>query len=318
MNTALRYRWSRLNPTTQPSPHFGSSMVYDTKRQQVMLVTVNAVWLWNGTNWDQAQIPFPARNSTHLVYDAGAQCMLLFGGIGLDGTPLNDTWLWDGSMWREQHPANTPPPLGGAAITYDPLRQQVTLFGGITGFDGSEGSNRVGTLLSETWTWDGTTWAEQQVNHAPTERVGAQMIYDEAHHQILLFGGSNSNGHLNEMWSWNGTDWTKVQPAKLPPARTKPLLVFHTQAQQVLLTGGVSQSGRFHDVWLWDGAAWSQASSTDAPPTGSIEGMAYDETHQVVLAYVVSGSKPDLGDKKHPKPIILPPVTLVSETWTWG
>ncbi len=317
MTTALRYHWSRLKPASLPAPHFGSSMVYDPRNQHIVLVAGSATWLWDGSTWSQASAPFPVRNSTHLAYDAGAQRVFLFGGIGLDGTPLNDTWFWDGSIWQEQHPATTPPPMGGAAITYDAARQHMIVFGGITGFDGIEGSNRVGTLLNETWLWDGTTWLEQQVDTTPPARLGGQLVYDEARQQTLLFGGSNADGYLNDLWQWNGTAWTMIAATTPLTPRARPHLLFHRQARQVVVMGGMSQAGRLHDVWLWDGTAWSEAAAIGAPP-GSIESAAYDAARDVVLAFVVTGSKPVPGNKHHPKPVDLSPPALASETWTWG
>ena len=123
------------------------------------------------------------------------------------------------------------------------------------------------------------------------------------------FGGWSSNTANNQQ-TLNGFLLTLYE--------ITPSGVFHEQAKQVVMMGGINQSGKFHDVWLWNGATWSEASSMDASPSGSIEGIAYDETRQVVLAYVVTGNKPDLGDKHHPNPIHLLPVTLASETWTWG
>lgn len=324
MSIALQHHWSRLNPATLPPPHRGSSLVFDNKRQQSVLVTAGGTWLWNGATWSQVQDQStpPARNTTHLVYDASTECVLLFGGIGIDGTPLNDTWLWNGATWTEQHPADFPPPVGGAAIAYTAAHQQVILFGGIAGFDGVSGSNRVGTFSNETWIWNGTSWTEQRVSGPPPERAGAQLVYDELHQQTLLFSGNSLSGYLDDMWRWNGTGWDALHPTTLPPAQARYSMVFHQQLQQVMLVGevmgGVNQSERLHQIWLWDGMSWSQYPSADDLP-GSIEGLAYDGTRNIALANVVIGEKLRPGKKNtNPEHTDVPPPTLVSETWAWG
>lgn len=324
MSIALQYHWSRLNPAILPLSHRGSSLVFDQKRQQSVLVAVGETWLWDGINWSQVQSQdiALARSTTHLVYDASTEHVLLFGGIGLDGTPLNDTWLWDGTTWIEQHPAVSPPPLGGAAIAYNTAYQQVMLFGGITNFDGSSSSsNRVGTFLNETWVWNGTTWIKRNPSITPPERTGTQLMYDEQHQELLLFGGTNLKGYLNDMWRWNGTDWESLHPTTLPSPQTQYSSIFHGQLRQVMLVGEVTEKSTparwVHTIWFWDGMSWSHSAS-DSVPSGSIEGLVYDRTRQVVFADVVSGGKPPLGKKSTSSKLPqLPVSTLTSETWVW-
>lgn len=323
MESALQHHWQQLSLATQPPPQRGSSLVFDQKRQQTVLVADGGTWQWDGTNWREAQSQSapPARNTTHLVYDSTTECVLLFGGVGIDGTPLNDVWLWNGTLWIEQHPATFPSPVGGASMACDASRQQVILFGGLMGFDGVNGSNRVGTFSDQTWIWDGTTWTEQTISNPPPARMGGQMIYDQARQQVLLFGGNGPSGYLNDMWLWHGDGWEKLAPGALPPMQTRTYATFHAQLQQVLLLTDVPaetfQAQHTYQSWLWDGTSWSQSTASKVLP-GSIEGLAYDGMHQTVVAYVVTGSKAPLSDKSSGArlPEIAAP-TLASETWIW-
>jgi hypothetical protein len=324
MDIALQQHWQRLNPTTQPPAHRGTRMAYDTKRQQTVLVVPGQTWLWQNAVWSKvsSQSNPPARNTTHLSYDVSTECVLLFGGIGMDGTPLNDVWLWNGSTWTEQTPASFPTAVGGASMACNVAGKQVILFGGIVGFDGVSGSNRVGTLSDQTWLWNGTSWTEQSTSSTPPARIGAQLVYDEAHQQTLLFGGNSLNGYLNDMWLWNGTDWEELSPATLPPAQARYSAIFHEQLQQVMLLGevlvGENQDQPSYQTWLWNGISWSQY-TTNAAPTGSIESIAYNVATESVLASVVSGGKlPPAGKSAA---AVLPNVaapSLGSETWSWG
>lgn len=323
MESTLQYHWQRLNLSTLPPPHRGSSLVFDRKRQQTVFVAGGTTWLWNGQIWSKVQsqnVP-SARNTTHLVYDATTECVLLFGGIGVDGTPLNDLWLWDGVRWMEQHPPARPSPVGGAGIACHVVNQQVIVFGGITGFDGRNGSNRVGTLSNETWLWDGSTWTEQPTRGAPPARMGGQMVYDEARAQTLLFGGIGSTGYLNDMWLWNGTAWSQLHPDILPPARARYQAIFHEQLQQVVLLGetieGSNQSQRSYQIWLWDGTSWSRY-STDAVMPGSVEGLAYDSIRDATIACVVAGGKEVLPTKRTGTGLPeLAASILTAQTWIW-
>lgn len=323
MESALHDLWQRLNPALQPPSQRGTSLAFDKKRGQSVLVAAGETWLWNGASWSQAQSQAapPARSTTHLVYDGINECVLLYGGVGIDGTPLNDVWLWDGQVWTEQHPRAYPTPVGGAALACDLKNRQAVLFGGIMGFDGASGSNRVGTFSNETWVWNGTTWREQPASGGPSARVGGQLVYDEVRQHLLLFGGHNATGYLNDMWRWNGGGWNQLSPTTLPPMQGRYCTTFHAQLQRVILLAEVmddlNQQQSSYQMWLWDGASWSQSPQKKVLP-GSIEGFAYDGLRQALVAQVVIGGKSPLVSKsaggRLPE-LAMPELT--SETWVW-
>lgn len=71
-------------------------------------VGFNDTWTWDGTQWTQQQPRHsPAERSSTgpmpgLAYDARRGEVVLFGGQGLFGPPLNDTWTWIGRDWTER------------------------------------------------------------------------------------------------------------------------------------------------------------------------------------------------------------------------
>ena len=85
-----------------------------------------------------------------MAYDAARGQMLLFGGMRNNTKYLNDTWAWDGTTWEHLSPATFPPTRAWGGMAYDPIRQEVVLFGGW----------RPGHTFGDTWTWDGTNWTE--------------------------------------------------------------------------------------------------------------------------------------------------------------
>ncbi len=325
MESALQHQWQQLNPEDQPPAYRGSNLVFDKKRQQGVLLARGETWLWQGSSWRKAASKRnpPARNTTHLVYDVLTEGVLLFGGVGLDGTPLNDVWLWNGSAWTEQHPAQRPLPLGSAAMACDTGRQQVLLFGGVSGFDGSNGSNRVGTFSQSTWIWDGSTWTEQNSLNAPAARAGGLLVYDEGRQQMLLYGGYGAAGYLQDMWLWQGQSWQAVFPTTLPPARARYRAIFHERLQQVVLLaellGEAEASQRVYQTWTWDGTNWSLYAPAQTLP-GSVEGFAYDNLRHTSVACLVTGGKARLANKQTSTGAALPALAapaLTSETWTW-
>ncbi len=118
------------------------------------------------TTWTQlspATSP-PARDFASMAYDPATGQMVLFGGMGIGGSYLDDTWTWNGTTWTQQYPATSPSARDGASMAYDPATGQMVLFGG----DAVSSSN-----LDDTWTWNGTTWTQLSPATSPPARAGA-------------------------------------------------------------------------------------------------------------------------------------------------
>jgi hypothetical protein len=94
-------------------------------------------------------------------------------------------------------------------MAYDPATADVVLFGG----SGNGGD------LSDTWTFDGTTWTELSTATRPPARDSASIAYDPTTGHLIMFGGEASSGDLSDTWTFDGTNWTQVTTASSPTAR---------------------------------------------------------------------------------------------------
>jgi uncharacterized protein (TIGR03437 family) len=98
-------------------------------------------WIWDGSVWTRiATMPSPpARYETALVYDSTRGRAVLFGGANVVFPPSvgNETWVWDGSKWLQEFPAVSPRVQCCHSMAYDPVHDQVLLFG----------------ATGETWVW---------------------------------------------------------------------------------------------------------------------------------------------------------------------
>src|SRR5260370_17209857 len=83
-------------------------------------------------------------------------------------------------------------------MAYDPVRQRTVLFGGDHIQPYALGEE------NDTWEWDGTTWARDWTDAAPSVRAGQSMVYDSALGRMVLFGGFNAgvspNTYANHTW----------------------------------------------------------------------------------------------------------------------
>jgi hypothetical protein len=59
---------------------------------------------------------------------------------------------------------------------------------------------------NRTWTWDGTNWTRLDIT-TPTV-TAPTMVYDSAHSQLVLWGGSGTYGSGSETWTYESGSWT--------------------------------------------------------------------------------------------------------------
>jgi hypothetical protein len=120
------------------------------------------------------------------------------------------------------------------------------------------------------------------------------MAYDDATHNIVLFGGHGANGLLADTWVWDGSNWTQQNPSTSPSARQSAGLASFVPGGELVLFGGETATGTVTDTWIWRGDTWKQANPSSSPSSQPI-GMVYDSGLKLVVFYGTDGT-----------------------TWTWG
>jgi hypothetical protein len=233
-----------------------------------------------------------------LAYDPvrGHQ-VLLFGGDTGPGTTnagrsLDDTWTWNGKRWRERHLVAAPSRRTGAAVVFDPATHQLLLFGG-SRFPGT-----IGGFLGDTWSWDGSKWTLLHPVTSPSARHNADMIYDAARHEVILFGGYDGR-YLGDTWAWNGINWARLHPAASPPPRDTHTLVYDPATRTAILFGGFN-GVRLGDTWSWNGSTWTRLHPATSPGIVSAAWQgAYDVASRQLVIF--GGDRGSFSDA----------------TWTW-
>jgi hypothetical protein len=244
--------------------------------------------LWDGHDWTQAQplVSPPPREGAAMTFDSKRGRIILFGGRirNVEGgtNVYSDTWSWDGSAWTQLQPATTPDGRTAAAMSYDPLRDQIVMAGGTNKVDALN-TNTIGcTFLNpcavpvKTWTFDGTDW-HAYTGTQPSARFDARMAWDVVTHTTLLFGGNTSTvagtpADLQDTWLWTGGAWTALAPAIKPAARSDYGLASNPTAGHIILAGGTASDPK---TWQWNGSAWSDVTPV-APSPGRQSQTAYD------------------------------------------
>jgi hypothetical protein len=253
---------------------------------------------------DRTTTPAPSgRTRPAMAYDAGRGVTVLFGGFnnggGINPVAYNDTWEWNGTAWQQITTATSPPVLSAAAMTYDPLRGTVVLFGGedAAGYP----------VANTTWTYDGVTWTAHNVA-GPTARSFTAMAWDGADGVAVLFGGdtgTTASVLMNDVWTWNGTAWLQRSLTGTPPTiRQGMSWIYDGHHQELVLFGGTSTAPTYTglgDTWVTDLVAWTSAATT-GPSARYGSACAYHAARQAGVLYSGTG---DNG------------VTMPQDTWTW-
>jgi hypothetical protein len=149
-----------------------------------------------------------------------------------------------------------------------------------------------GTLLGDTWEWDGFAWLRHTPAHSPSPRSGATMTYDMHRGRMVLFGGTTALAPSDETWEWYATDWHLVTPASgSPSSRSEHVTTYDARARRVIVFGGFS-SVPLADTWAWNGTAWTQVGLASAPLGRTAAAATYDRVRGKVLVF---GGTPDAG-----------------------
>jgi hypothetical protein len=208
--------WTEAHPATSPPARTFTEMVYDEARQVTVLfggssgaTKFNDTWTWDGTNWtlqDTPTAPSP-RNHIGIAYDPIRRVTVLFGGQGLPGA-RHDTWLWNGREWHLKPTATVPQNRSHPGMAFDSSIGKIVMMGG------HHGGNHI--ALGDTWLWDGSDWAQQDVTPAPGPRYATWMAAMDSPHELVLWGGYGPPV-WGDTWLWNGTGWSLGAAGRTAP-----------------------------------------------------------------------------------------------------
>ena len=196
--------------------------------------------------------------------------------------------IWPRGGWARLHPDHTPGRRGNAAVAYDPVREKVILFGGISDWLGSSFQHE-----NDTWEWDGQDWTKIKTNTVPPARAGHMMAYDEKRSVVVMFGGEEQTGTymLNDTWEWNGKDWKQIFPDNYPLGRRGAQMFYDHDSGKIVLLGGFYYAPpdkvftHLNDAWEWDGKIWQYLTTLPKSLLINNPNVAYDSQRQKTMLF---------------------------------
>jgi cysteine-rich repeat protein len=267
------WSWKALSPAASPPARASAASTYDAARREVLVfgggddsAQLQDTWAFDGTTWRQVATAGPSpRRGASMAYDAARMQVVLHGGKGgVGATELADTWLWNGTAWQEAPASATPDTLGAyfdEAIAYDPIRQQVVLFGGY------KDTGVFVARTAQTHVWNGTAWSvlTSALIDPPVARRGAGMAWDPTRRRMVLYGGEGPGGLLQDTWEleWEpgGPRWNVVSTNTLPNNRYNAALFSDPRGAGLTLIGRYVGNETVVDTWQlrWRGVGYGEA-----------------------------------------------------------
>jgi cysteine-rich repeat protein len=233
----------------------GDSIVMSAGRQGSGVTdALGDTFIYNGTSWSPPG-DMGTRQYAAATNDFVHARVLAFGGLNASNVAQNSLWAITRSGMKSL--ATGPTARAGMAFAYNPLQDELLLFGGRSG--------GLGTSIGETWEGrDNFNWNQRTAGTQPTPRSDAGLAFDGS--KMIMFGGFTT-ASTNETWAYDGSAWTNLG-ANGPSARTEAAVGYDPVRKQVLMFGG-NGADYLHDTWAWDGTAWLPAAQNQfSPPPG--------------------------------------------------
>lgn len=215
------------------------------------------IWAWEDGRWmSVGNLPF-RRSSHRVVFHAGRESLMLFGGTDEKGVDASGT-LWEGEndVWSALD-ASSEAAAAEPGVCYDRERDRLVVYGG---------ADSEGNFTSTTWEWDQADFVKI-TDEGPGARLGHVLFWDPASRACGLFGGRDSSGSVHgDTWILKEGAWRKLDVAG-PPARWIHTATADEARSRAIIFGGQDAEGQLlGDTWSWDGVRWSLISDGGPAP----------------------------------------------------
>lgn len=225
-----------------------------------------------------------------MAYDAADGYVVLFGGWNATAI-YDDTWKFVGGVWSELSPSTHPSPRAIASMTYDVKDGYIVLFSGLS----VNSANVVIGAPADTWKFAGGQWTNLTSSHHPTSRWGATATYDATDHEVILFGGIESNSTtafvkgLSDTWTFAGGKWLKLSLSAHPSARAGYGMTYDATDDYVVLFGGchflLPCDSPLNDTWTFAGDVWTRLSPSTVPKARGWMVLEFDPNAGYVVMF---------------------------------
>jgi MYXO-CTERM domain-containing protein len=299
---------NRTNANAKPPARRGGMMVYDTKRDQLILfggygaAYYNDVWTWTaGTrNWTQQTITGMQPGGTYnnvMFYDPIRDKCVLFVNYYTIWELDPGTWTW---AQRQSSGTGVPTDFTNRSyyeVTYDTDRSKILFVGGYNYVSGM-GNVYDGSVFE----WDAATatYSKRDIpvgGDKPFARNNHAVSYDSGRRVVVLTAGYSQvtggvTGPVNDSWEWDSTagKWSETTPPTVKPLpRYQHLQVFDSTRATTLVFGGTVSADTTYgpqEIWQYiassaprpNGSGCSAATAASCASKNCVDGVCCAET----------------------------------------
>lgn len=214
-----------------------------------------------------------------VTYDGADGYVLAFGGYSYArGAASAETWSYQPGGWTNLTSSVGTPPSArhGASMVYDPIDQEVVLFGGNHAGPGcTPHAPPLTWLCDDTWTFAGGRWSPVATSPSgtPSSRYGASAVWDPDLPGVLLSGGRTDQSTLADSWVFLGSAWRDLTSAVngTPGSRAFAASTYDPLRGGVVVSGGFSWNlsagvSTRNDTMLFANGNWTTLGSGGDPP----------------------------------------------------
>lgn len=203
--------------------------------------------------------------------------------------------------WSDLAPAHCPPPVLGGSLAYNPLHDEIVLFGG--GHVVEPGPDGVPVGYTGTWHYSfaDADWMKEEHDVQPPPRMDTRLVCDTKNSQLVVFGGDAQSHYLADTWLYDLKTrvWRKSKATTGPPPRAGHFTVYDPATGRVIIGGGYnsdddSSEKGLSDMWAYDTAKDRWQSLQGKVPKGFYLTADFDSARQSILL-VVNTKRP--GDR---------------------
>ena len=158
----------------------------------------------------------------------------------------------------------------GGSLAYDPLHDEVVLFGGGHVAESTTDGRLAG--YTGTWSFDlkSNDWRQLPSGVQPPPRMNTRMVTDTRNQVLVLFGGDGQSHYLADTWLFDlkSREWRLSKAPGGPEARAGHFTVYDPQTGWVIIGGGYNRRD-LTDMWAYDACGDLWVRLTGPCPSGS-------------------------------------------------
>jgi len=173
----------------------------------------------------------------------------------------------------------------GPRMVYDPVDEQIILYGGAHWEGGY-------TFYGELWSYkyETNTWSIIDTNNNPPPRFNTMITYIPNRHKLFLFGGWSTNDRAGDTWIYDfeTRTWTELHPTNKPSRRSDSSIAYDLENDVVVLYSGYLQNDtHLQDTWIYsfEEENWIKKNPENSPLGQYGNYMIYTDSTQQLLMY---------------------------------